>query len=250
MRIAVVGGSGTVGNHVSSELADRGHDVRVLSRHSKDFPVDLTSGHGLAAALDGCAAVIDASNAASPKRAAQVLVEGSRRLLAAEQAAGVGHHVCVSIVGCERFSMSYYRVKTEQEHIVESGPVPWTIVKATQFHELALAALAAAGRWRVLPIPAMRVQTVAAAEVALALADVAEGQPRGSRILVAGPELTSARDLARSWKSITGRVALMVPVPVPGKLGRELRAGGLTTDRPDVRGTQKFADWLAASAVG
>jgi uncharacterized protein YbjT (DUF2867 family) len=250
MRIAIVGGSGTLGRHVVSELADRGHEVRVLSRRSQEFPVDLTSGEGLAKALDGCAAVVDASNAASPKRAAIVLGEGSRRLLTAGQAAGVGHHVCVSIVGCERFSIGYYRIKTEQEHIVESGPVPWTIVKATQFHELAAAALATVGRWRVLPVPRMRLQTIAAAEVARALADVAEGQPRGSRLLVAGPELTTARELARTWKSVTGRAALMVPVPVPGNLGRELRAGGLTTDHPDVRGTQTFAQWLAAQPAG
>ena len=172
IRIAIVGGSGTLGGHVTSELADRGHEVRVLSRSSQEFPVDLTSGKGLARALDGCAAVVDASNASSSKRAAQVLIEGSRRLLTAEQAAGVGHHLCVSIVGCERVPMGYYRVKTEQEHIVERGPVPWTIVKATQFHELAAAALSAAGRWRVLPIPRMQLQTIAAAEVARALAPI------------------------------------------------------------------------------
>jgi uncharacterized protein YbjT (DUF2867 family) len=250
MRIAIAGGSGTLGSHVTSELADRGHEVRVLSRRSREFPVDLVSGDGLARALDGCSVVVDASNATSSKRAAQVLVGGSRRLLQAEQAAGIGHHVCVSIVGCERFSLGYYRVKTEQEHVVETGPVPWTIVKATQFHELAGAALAAAARWRVLPVPQMRLQTVAAAEVARAVADVAEGQPLRSRLLVAGPELTSARELARVWKSVTGRAAVMVPVPVPGKLGRELRAGGLTTDHPDVRGTQTFAGWLANSQAG
>lgn len=250
MRIAIAGGSGTLGTHVTSRLADRGHEVRVLSRRSREFPVDLVSGDGLAQALDGCSVVVDASNATSSRRAAQVLVDGSRRLLLAEQATGVGHHVCVSIVGCERFSLGYYRVKTEQEHIVETGPVPWTIVKATQFHELAAAALAAAGRWRVLPVPQMRLQTVAAAEVACALADVAEGHPHRSRRLVAGPELTSARELARLWKSVTGQAALMVPVPVPGKLGRELRAGALTTDHPDVRGTQTFAAWLANSQAG
>ncbi|MGO8956685.1 MAG: NAD(P)H-binding protein [Streptosporangiaceae bacterium] len=154
MRIAIVGGTGTLGRHVVSQFADRGHEVRVLSRSSPDFPVDIISGEGLARALDGCAVVVDASNAASAKRAALVLGEGSRRLLTAGQAAGVSHHVCVSIVGCERFSMGYYRVKTEQEHIVERGPVPWTIVKATQFHELAAATLAAAGRWRGAAHPA------------------------------------------------------------------------------------------------
>src|ERR1700752_3677024 len=101
MRIAIVGGTGTLGRHVVSNLAQRGHDVRVLSRSSPDFPVDLVSGTGLDTALDGCAAVVDASNASSPKRVAQVLVSGTRLLLAAEQRAGVRHHVCISIVGCE-----------------------------------------------------------------------------------------------------------------------------------------------------
>jgi nucleoside-diphosphate-sugar epimerase len=110
MRIAIVGGTGTLGRHVTAELAARGHDVRVLSRGSAQHPVDLVTGQGLAAALDGCAVVIDASNASAPKRAAQVLVEGSRRLLAAEQQAGVSHHVGISIVGCERVPMGYYRI--------------------------------------------------------------------------------------------------------------------------------------------
>ncbi len=247
MKIAIAGGSGTLGRHVTSALADRGHEVRVLSR---EFPVGLVSGDGLGRALNGCSVVVDASNGTSSRRAAQVLVDGSRRLLLAGQSAGVGHHVCVSIVGCERFSMGYYGVKTEQERIVETGPVPWTIVKATQFHELAAAALAAASRWRVPPVPQMRPQTVAAAEVGRAVADVAEAQPRHCRLLVAGPELTSARDLARSWRSVTGRAAVMVPVPVLGTLGRELRTGGLTTDHPDVRGTQTFAAWLADPQAG
>ena len=246
MRIAIVGGTGTLGRHAAAELAGRGHEIRVLSRRSPDFPVDLASGEGLAKALAGCAAVIDASNASSPKRAAQVLVAGSQVLLAAEQQAGVGHHVCVSIVGCERVPMGYYKVKAQQERVVERGPVPYSIVRATQFHELAAAALAAAGKWHVLPIPQLKLQTIAALEVGRAVADVAEGEPIRGRVQVAGPELLTARDLARSWKSATGRAAFLLPVPVPGKLGRALRAGGLTTDQPDVRGTITFADWMAA----
>jgi uncharacterized protein YbjT (DUF2867 family) len=178
MRIAIVGGTGTLGRHVAAELARRGHDARVLSR-SGAYPVDLTTGDGLSKALDGCAVVVDASNATSSKRARQVLVEGSGRLLAAEQEAGVGHHVCVSIVGCDQVPMGYYRIKTDQEHVVEHGPVPWTIVRATQFHELAATALAAAAKYRVLPIPSMRLQTIAAAEVAEAVATTAEAEPGG-----------------------------------------------------------------------
>jgi uncharacterized protein YbjT (DUF2867 family) len=247
MRIAVVGGTGTLGRHIVTNLVQREHEVRVLSRSSPDFPVDLVSGSGLDKALDGCAAVVDASNASSPKRAAQVLVEGTRRLLTAGQHAGVSHHVCISIVGCERVPMGYYRVKTEQEQAIERGPVPFSIVRATQFHELAAAALAAAGKYRVLPVPRMRLQTVAAAEVATVVADVTEGEPRG-RVQVAGPEIATARELARTWRAVTGRAALMLPLPVPGRIGRALRDGALTADDADVLGTITFANWLSARA--
>jgi uncharacterized protein YbjT (DUF2867 family) len=245
MRIAIVGGTGTLGRHIVSNLAQRGHEVRVLSRSSPDFPVDLASGSGLEAALDGCAAVVDASNASSPKRAAQVLVSGTGRLLAAGQQAGVSHHVCISIVGCDQVPMGYYRVKTEQEQVVERGQVPFSIVRATQFHELVSTALAAAARYRVLPVPRMRLQTVAAAEVASAVADVAESEPRG-RVQVAGPEVATARDLARTWQTVTGRSVLMLPLPVPGRIGRALRSGALTAGHADVLGTTTFADWLSA----
>jgi uncharacterized protein YbjT (DUF2867 family) len=247
MRIAVIGGTGTLGKHVCAELATRGHEVRPLGRSSTDFPVDLTTGEGLRAALDGCSAVVDAANATSARRAAEVLVEGSRRLLAAEQQAGVGHHVCISIVGCERVPMGYYKVKVEQEGVVRQGGVPYTIVRATQFHELVAAALGAVGKYHVLPVPKLQLQPVAAAEVARVVADVAAGRPGRERVQVAGPEVSSARDLARTWRSVTGRPALLVPLPVPGKLGRALRDGGLTADDADVLGEITFADWLAAN---
>jgi uncharacterized protein YbjT (DUF2867 family) len=247
MRIAIAGGTGTLGRHVADDLAARGgHEIRVLSRSSPDFPVDLTSGQGLGSALDGCDAVVDASNATSAKRAAQVLVGGSQRLLAAEEKAGVRHHVCVSIVGCDRLPMGYYKVKTEQESVVEHGPVGYSIVRATQFHELAASALDTAGRWHALPVPAVRLQTVAAIEVAAFVADVATGEPRGGRVEIAGPEIKTARELAQIWRSVTGRSALMLPLPLPGKLGRALRDGGLTGEGADVLGTITFADWLAA----
>ncbi len=245
MRIAIVGGTGTLGRKVVAELAERGHEVRVLSRGG-EYRVDLATGEGLPAALQGCDAVVDASNATSAKRARQVLVAGTQRLLSAEREAAVGHHVCVSIVGCDRVSMGYYKVKVDQEHLVEDGQVPWTIVRATQFHELAASALAAAAKFRVLPAPAMTLQTIAAAEVAHAVADVAGGSPLRHRISVAGPEVNTARDLALTWRRATGRRAVLVPLPIPGKLGRTLRDGGLIASEPDVRGAVTFAEWLAA----
>ena len=246
LTIAVAGGTGTLGRRVTEELRSRGHDVRVLSRRSPDYRVDLTTGDGLAAALAGCDVVIDASNDAS-KHAARTLVEGSRRLLAAGQAAGVRHHVCVSIVGCDQVPMGYFRAKLDQERVVERGPVPWSLVRATQFHELVAATLAPAARWRVLPVPRATSAHATGCNAARAVADVAEGPAHLDRLEVAGPEIADARDLARTWRSVTGRRALLLGVPLPGRLGRALRAGALTTGRPDVSGTTGFAAWLEAT---
>jgi uncharacterized protein YbjT (DUF2867 family) len=246
MKIAITGGTGTLGRAVAAELAGRGHEVRVLSRGAPQYRVDLSTGEGLAAALAGCDAVVDAANSPSARNAARVLADGSRRLLAAGQAAGVAHHVCVSIIGCERLPVGYYRVKAEQERIVAAGPVPWTIVRATQFHELVATALAAAGRWHVLPVPRAALQTVASAEVARAVADAVEAGPARRRISVAGPQVTDARELARVWRAATGTRAIRLPVWLPGRLGRGLRAGVLTDPRPDVRGVLSFADFVAA----
>jgi uncharacterized protein YbjT (DUF2867 family) len=243
VKIAVAGGTGTVGALLVRELTDRGHEARALSRGSSSFPVDLRTGDGLERALEGCDVVVDAVNA-SPFGAAATLVAGSERLLSAERAAGVGHHVCISIVGCDRAPMAYYRVKVQQERVCEHGPVPWTIVRATQFHELLAGVFAAAARWRLLPAVGARLQTVAASEVSRALADVAERPPLRRRYVVAGPEVVDGRELARRWQAATGRLALRVPVAVPGKLGKALRDGALTAARPDVRGAVTFEQWL------
>lgn len=243
MQIAVVGGAGTLGRHVTAELAERGHEVRVLSRSSRQFPVDLASGRGLADALEGCGAVVDASNA--QRQARQVMVDGSARLLAAEQQAGVGHHVCISIVGCDQVPIGYYRAKVDQERVVAEGPVPWTIVRATQFHELVAGLFTTAARYLLLPTPAIPMQPVAAANVGRALADVAESEPRQGRISVAGPQVSSVRELARTWLTATGRSAALLPLPLPGRVGRTLRSGALTAQHADVTGTITFADWLA-----
>ncbi len=244
MRIAIAGGTGTLGSLVAAELARRGHEARVLSRSAPEYRVDLATGSGLERALAGCDVVVDASNSA--RHAADVLVAGTRRLLAAEQAAGVRHHVCVSIVGCEKAPMGYYRVKAEQERVAAQGPVLCSLVRATQFHELVLAALTTGRRWGVLPVPRARLQPIACAEVASVVAGVAEGAPRPGRIQVAGPEVADARDLVRTWRSVTGRRTVLVPVALPGRLGRALRTGALTDERPEVRGSVTFAAWLAA----
>ncbi len=135
MTIAIVGGTGMLGRRVAAELEARGNQVRPLSRHAPEYRVDLATGDGLGPALAGCDVVVDASNS-SARKPAGILVDGSRRLLEAEAAAGVKHHVCVSIVGCDQVPMGYYRAKSDQERVVGQGVVPWSIVRSTQSHEL------------------------------------------------------------------------------------------------------------------
>ena len=141
MRIAVVGATGTLGRRVVRALD--GHDVLELSR-SGAVPVDLRDGSGLDAALAGADVVVDASDAR--------VVEGPPRLLEAGRRAGVRHHVAISIVGCERVRMKYYGIKVEHERVVREGPVPWTIVRATQFHNLVDWAFGKAARWVSSPL--------------------------------------------------------------------------------------------------
>ncbi|HXT90382.1 MAG TPA: NAD(P)H-binding protein, partial [Trebonia sp.] len=246
MKAAIVGGTGTLGRQVASELRARDHDVRILSRNAPEYRVNLATGEGLDTALAGCEVVIDASNNSS-KTAATTLVEGSRRLLSAAVMAGVAHHVCVSVVGCERVPVGYFQVKAQQEEVVEGGQVPWTIVRATQFHEYAAATLESAARWRVVPVPQVQLQTVSSAEVARVIADVAEHGPRRARVEVAGPEVITARELTATWRRATGRKVAVFPVRLPGKLGRALRGGALTNPRPAVLGTQPFSVWLEAT---
>jgi uncharacterized protein YbjT (DUF2867 family) len=248
MRIAVAGGTGTIGRRVAAALARDGHEVRAFSRSAEEYRVDLTTGAGLDAALDGCEVVVDASNGPPSHKARAVLVDGSRRLLAAEQHAGVRHHVCLSIVGIEAVPMAYYRVKVEQESVVESSGVPWTIVRSTQFHDLLGGMLTAAGRWHVMPSARARFQPVEVGEAAEAVARVAIDLPRLARVTVAGPEVHDLRALGRVWSEVTGRRAVGIPIPLPGRLGRALRDGRLTCPNPDVRGTQTFAAWVAANA--
>jgi uncharacterized protein YbjT (DUF2867 family) len=247
MRIAIAGGTGTLGRHLTAELSSRGHEVRVLSRSAPEYRVDLATGEGLEPALRGCDVVVDASNNAG-RKAAAVLVGGTRRLLAVERATGVSHHVCISIVGCDQLPVGYYRVKTDQENLVAQGPVPWTIVRATQVHELVAKVFDTVARWRVLPAPRALLQPVAAAEVARYVAGVAGQPPRRERSEVAGPEVTDLRTLARSWRSVTGRPLALLPVYVPGQAGHALRTGTLTTGQAEMHGRVSFAAWLEAGA--
>lgn len=246
----MAGASGTIGTPIAAALAARGHEVRALSRGSAEFPVDLRTGAGLGAALAGCQVVVDATNAGPGRRSAYaVLVEGGHRLLEAARQAEFGHHVCLSIVGIDRVPLPYYRVKLEQEQLVRNAGVPFSILRATQFHPLIADLLSAGGRLRLLPGGSARLQPVDPAEVAELAADLAEGAPTGGRTTMAGPRVQELGELARAWRSAGGGSGAVVPVPLAGELGRALRAGALTDRKPDRRGSVDFETWLAGAGA-
>ena len=251
MEIAVTGGTGTLGGPVVEALVRRGHGVRVLTRHAPSRPlrgathraVDLSTGEGLRDALAGADAVIDAANRrGSGRRAAPVLVEGTRRLIDAAAAEGVGHVVEISIVGIDQVPFSYYRAKLEQERVVEAGAVPWSIVRATQFHQLLDWAFGALARAHLVPGDRLALQPVDPRVVAGVLADTIERGPQGRAAPVAGPQVESLRDLASTWTRARERRVLAVPLPArapcpPGAGGRRAGAGRERADgRARLRG--------------
>lgn len=246
MRIAVAGGTGVVGRHVVDVLGAAGHEPVVLSRSRG---VDLVTGSGLDAALSGVGAVIDVSNVATMRRETAVGFFGTAtgRLLETGERHGVRHHLALSIVGIDRVPTGYYAGKRRQEELVLGGPLPATVLRATQFHEFP-GQLLVRTPGPVAMLPAMRVQPVAAREVAEALVQLAVGDPLGMAPELAGPEQHSLVDLARDLLRARGERRRVVAVRVPGAAGRAMAQGGLLPQGPGPRGTQTFAQWLAAEA--
>ncbi len=174
MKIVVAGGTGTVGRHVADVVRERGHTAVVLSRATG---TDLVSGKGMARALEEANAVIDVTSVKTQSAKASVAFFSTvtRNLLNAGRAAGVHHHVALSIVGSNLAPYGYYAGKAAQEHLISNGNVPWTMLRATQFHEFAQQIFR---RFTVGPIhviPVMKCQPVAAREVAERLVTLAEG---------------------------------------------------------------------------
>ncbi len=246
--VAVVGGTGTLGALIVRDLLAKGASVRVLSRNATDVPagadhhrVDLTSGEGLAAALAAADTVVDAAN--STKAAEDVLVAGTRRLLAAEAAAGVGHHLVISIIGIDQVPMSYYRAKLAQEEAIESGAIPFSILRASQFHQLVDGAFAAAARFGVRPTGAAKVQPIHPDIVAARLADTALAGPAGRLPEIAGPKVQTVSELSRAWAAARGKHRLPLRVPSWGKMGNALAAGALCNPAASTPG-EDFEEWL------
>ncbi|MGW5075500.1 SDR family oxidoreductase [Rhodococcus sp. NPDC004095] len=250
--VLVAGGTGTAGSAAVAELAARGHAVRVLSRHApadlpagaRHTPGDLMTGAGLAEALTGVDVLVSAVDGRT-KATRPVFTDGARTLIAAARDAGVRRVVLLSIVGVDRLSFSYYEALAEQERIHAASGLDTTIVRCTQFHTLLRAVFATTARFGVLPaVRGARFQPIAPAEVGRALADAALAETPADRVEAGGPEVASMRELARTWKRVTGSRAVVLQLPIPGAPGRFLREGRNLT--PENRyGTITFERWLA-----
>ena len=248
MRIAVAGATGNIGGRTAAAAERDGHDVVRISR---SLGVDLISGEGLDSALDGVDAVIDAISVGpmGADETREYFATTTTNLLAAEQRAGVRHHVLLSIVGIHRRAArtAHHLGKVAQEQLVEAGSVPWTIVPATQFHDYAAMVAGWTEKDGVALIPPLLVQPIAPDDIADVLAEIAVGPPQGRYVDVAGPETQDLVDMARRTHAAHGRSVKLVPT-WEGPQGVEF-AGNVLLPGDDARiAPTTFEQWLSAGA--
>src|SRR6476661_6246761 len=204
MKIVVIGGSGLIGTKLVNNLRQHGQEVVAASPSSG---VNTITGEGLAKALTGAQVVVDVSNAPSweDKAVLEFFETSGRNLLAAEAAAGVGHHVALSVVVTDRLLASgYFRAKMAQEDLIKASGIPYTIVRATQFFEFVGGIAQAATEGQSVRLPAAMMQPIASDDVAAALVDVALAEPLNSTIDLAGPEPIRQDELIRQFLIATG----------------------------------------------
>jgi uncharacterized protein YbjT (DUF2867 family) len=196
MKVAVIGGTGLIGSQVVTNLNSAGH--RAVP-HSQSTGVDIITGQGLSAAVDGVEVVVNLTNSPTFDAASLDFFRTSMdNLLAASEKAGVGHFAVLSIVGVDLVpGLDYYRAKVLQERLLEAGPVPYSIVRATQFMEFMDATLAMTTEGGTVRLPRTPVQPIAAADVSRVVAEVAAGSPLGGILNIAGPDVYPLDELGR-----------------------------------------------------
>jgi len=247
MKIVVIGGSGLIGTKLVNKLGQLGHDVVAASPSSG---VNTITGEGLAEALAGAQIVVDVANSPSfeDKAALEFFETSGRNLLAAEAAAGVGHHVALSVVGTDRLLQSgYFRAKMAQEDLIKASKVPYTILRSTQFFEFLSGIAQSATDGQTVRLSPAFVQPVVSDDVAAALADVTLGAPVNGTVELAGPERVRLDELIRRFLSANQDTRQVVADVHARYFGAELNDQSLTPgDNPRIAPT-RFEDWLSRS---
>jgi uncharacterized protein YbjT (DUF2867 family) len=245
--ILVTGGTGTLGSHVVPLLREAGHGVRVLSRHGREsgdgieyVTADLRKGEGIEAALDGVETVLHL--AGGPKGDD----EATRNLVRAASRAGVRHLVYISVTGADRIPLGYFRSKLGAERAVADSGLPWTTLRAAQFHDLALKMVQGTAKLPVIPVPGgLRFQPVDSRDVAARLVELTLGEPASRVPDLTGPTVYGMADLLRGYLKARGKRRPMLPVRMPGKAGRAYRAGENLSLSATTVGKRTWEDFLA-----
>jgi uncharacterized protein YbjT (DUF2867 family) len=245
MKIVVIGGSGLIGSKLVSKLRERGHEAIAASPNSG---VNTLTGEGLAEALKGASVVVDVSNSPSWEDAAvmKFFETSTRNLLAHEAAAGVGHHVALSVVGTERLLESgYFRAKMAQENLIKGSSIPYSIIHATQFFEFVkgIADISTVGN-KVL-LPPVLIQPMAADDVASAVGRIAIGSPVNGTIEVGGPEQFRLDELVRRFLAARKDPRQVVTNPQARYYGVEVSERTLVPGDGARLGETRFEAWLS-----
>ena len=255
--IVVTGGTGTLGRPLVARLREAGRQVRVLSRHEGEAAEgvervtgDLIAGEGVDAAVGAAEVIVHCAGT----RGAKDDEVQTRNLVAAAARAGRPHLVFISVVGADRVPVEgrldramfgYFAAKLRAERTIAESSLPWTTLRATQFHDLVLETVQAMTRLPVVPVPTgMRFQPIDAAEVADRLAELALGEPAGLAPDVAGPREYELAELARGYLRAAGKRRPILPLPLPGKAARAVRAGAIVAADRAV-GTRTWEEFLA-----
>ena len=249
MKIVVIGCTGLIGTMLVEDLRKRGHDVLAAAPDTGDNTITR---EGLAKALDGAEVVVDAANAPvwEDKAALELLETSGRNLLAAGAAAGVRHHVALSIIGSERLTdCGYFRTKVAQESLIKASGIPYTILRATQFFELVGGIAQSATVGEEIRLSPALIQPIASEDVAAALTEVAVAPPVNGTVEVAGPEAMPLDELVRRFLRGTQDTRKVVPDVHARFFGAFLSDRSLTPGENPRIGAIRFENWLCQSTA-
>lgn len=244
MKVVVIGGTGLIGKKLISKLRDLGYEAIAAS---KSTGVDILTGEGLAEVLKGAQIVVDVTNSPSfeDKAVLEFFETSCRHLLPAEKAAGVGHHIALSIVGADRAPESgYLRAKLVQENLIQSAPIPYTIVRSTQFFEFINSIAGSNTKEQTVHISSAFFQPISADDVVNALLDVIKSSPINGIVEIAGPERFRLCELVEKYFKATNDPRTVIPDAEAPYFGAKLRGDELVPHGKAYLGRINLANWL------
>jgi uncharacterized protein YbjT (DUF2867 family) len=244
MRLVVIGGTGLIGSKLVTTLREHGHEAVAASPHTG---VNTLNGEGLADVLQGASVVVDVSNSPSFEEAVAMhfFTTSTRNLLSYEAAAGVKHHIALSVVGIERLpGYGYFRAKVAQENLITESSIPYSIVRATQFFEFVTSIAASATDGNIVRLPPVLIQPIAADDVAKAVGKIALGTPVNDTVEIAGPEAFRLDELVRQALSARLDPREVVADPRAGYFGGIPSERTLVPDHDARLGEIRFQEWL------